>query len=395
MLKPISFTKSSLQLIISLLVLTVVTPNLSEAATLSPTPTNDPVTNQLTGLAQAKLDAEYNVLITGDSTKLTKPNFAMSGIVAQGINDDTTVLLRRNKGLADHGQHYTKALSELTVQKLDISKGTATMTADEYVVLHLDNGTNDPVDTKEWHMHIFHFTLQGNQWTLTQDENPNSSFPIPSIPDALKITSKPLLFTGKSTVPISRNGLTDTSASAMAMTAATVIHGTYNPTSAVNYAKTYAYHNNTAYITYQNDCTSFVSQALNWGGWQHIGGWYTDDNNWWYSPNRILAWGDKTQANSWIVTNDFYWFARNSGRATNANYFSDLRLGDVIQMNYTKVNGVLNGILDHTMIVTKIDSNGAIYVTEHSDPHIDKSLWDINNQYPGAAYYGTVMRYQY
>ena len=181
--------------------------------------------------------------------------------------------------------------------------------------------------------------------------------------------------------------------------------GAFNPTNAVNYANSYWGRDanstagyNTAYRVYydQNsgnlaDCTNFVSQAMNWGGWQHAGGWYQDAHYWWYSPNNIVQWGNKAEAWSWINANYWYFFARYSGRVLNATYLSDFRPGDVLQLDYSSNDG----ILDHTEIVTTKDSNGNLYLTSHAINVHNKSFWDIYAQNPGAAYYGSLMLYQY
>ncbi|WP_426004861.1 amidase domain-containing protein [Paenarthrobacter sp. NyZ202] len=41
----------------------------------------------------------------------------------------------------------------------------------------------------------------------------------------------------------------------------------------VNYARYWAFGRNGAYRQFGNDCQNFVSQSLNAGGWQHVGGW--------------------------------------------------------------------------------------------------------------------------
>jgi hypothetical protein len=355
------------------------------------TPIQGSLTVQLLTLAQSKLDAEYNVLISGDATKLTKANFAMSGAITRGLSNAANSQIELNKILADHGEHYTKAVSKLTVEKMDVSGDNATITAKEYSTRTLvDKYAKDPVDTKEEITHTFHYVLQSGQWTLTEDNVVNPFVPVSPEPGMPKVTGKPISFdtSTKSTASSQRSKFSN--ASANSMTTATM-HGTYNPTTAANYAISYWNNYNSAYRAYGNDCTNFVSQSSNWAGWQHIGGWYLDDNNWWYSPNPMVTWGNKTESRSWVNVQDYYFFARNSGRAFNAQYQTDFTVGDTLQVDFSKPDG----ILDHNTIVTRDDGNGNIFLTYHSNNTLNMSIWEFYYRTPGANYYGTLYYYTY
>jgi hypothetical protein len=364
-----------------------VTPGYVLAATPAGS-TGNPVTDQLVSIAQSKLNAEYDVLISGDATNLTKPSFKVNGAAVQGVTDAATVQLRRNKGLAEHGMHYTKSSSKLSVQNVSISNGVETVTALENVTLTLaETGSTDVTETKEQKTHIFRFTQQGGVWSLTDDQTPNEFLPITPEPGIVKIDGKQVPLDVNKKNPKSTQSAIPVSGPIMAA----ALSGTFNPNNAVNYARGYWSNYNSAYRTFASDCTNFVSQALNWAGWQHIGGPYDDPHNWWYSNNIILQWGGRAEARSWINTNSFYWFARYSGRAHDAAYLSDFRPGDVLQID----KGTPDGILDHTEIVTKKDSSGNIFLTSHSINVLDKPFWDIYYQYPGAYFYGTLMNYSY
>lgn len=357
----------------------ITTPTLASAAT----PSKNSLSDQLLGIAQSKLDAEYDVLTSGDSTKLTKANLPVSGFAAQGINDTANTQLRIHDGLASHGLRYSQFSSKLNAQKIDISNGNATITADETVTLVVDNGSKDPVNSKKRKTHIFNFSLQDGQWSLTQDKVLNDLAPVTPEPGEFKVQGAPINVLSK---PKNKSSVIDNT-----VVNASIVHGGFNPSNAVNYARSYWNNYNSAYRTYSNDCTNFVSQALNWGGWQHNGGWYDDTNYWWYSPSIVVAWGGRAESRSWIQTNYFWWFARNSGRARNAAYLSDFRPGDVLQIDQS----VPDGYLDHTEIVTSKDSSGNIYLTSHSVNVLDKPFWTIYYQYPGAAFYGSIMNYSY
>lgn len=383
-----------------------IVPQFAHAATLN---IKDSNIQQMLGVAQAKVDAENNVLISGDNTKLTQSTDQLNGVAAESLSEVANVQVRRNKILADHGQHYTKAISKFTIQKNDVSGNTATITAFEYTKLTLvnDNST-DQITTEEGKTHELHFTRQGNIWSLTEDKIIDNLGPIAPLGGEQKITAPVLSLdiTKKHPEP---SRIRSGNVSSDGVTTFTVTHGTFNPSNAVNYANNYwgrdQNSNNTAgynpaYRVYydQNsgnlaDCTNFVSQAMNWGGWQHIGGWYSDANNWWYDPALPweLAWGNKGESFTWINAHYFYFFARYAARVSNAATLSDFRPGDVLQIDF----GTPNGILDHTEIVTTKDSNGNIYLTSHAVNVHNKSFWDIYAQNPGANYYGSLMYYQY
>jgi hypothetical protein len=381
--------RKSFQSALSILVLTIgvsVIPTVAQAA--SPAVT-DPVVQQLISVAQQKLDAENNVLISGDATKLVQPMAQVSGLVSQQANAVAALQVRRNKSLTDHGQKYTKAVSTLTVEKTDIQADQATVIAEEESTLTLvDKYSPNPIYTKEEKEHVFHYVLQGNQWSLVSDDVASPFVPVSPESDAVKATGKPISLDVTAKHTVQRSKFASVLGSNIAMAA---MSGTYNPTNAVSYALNYWNNYNTAYRSYGNDCTNFVSQASNWGGWQHIGGFYLDNHYWWYSPNPILAWGNKTEARSWVNVQDYYFFARNAGRAFNAQSILDFIIGDTLQVDY----GTPDGILDHNTIVTANNGNGNIFLTYHSTNTRNISIWDFIARTPGANYYGTLYYSQY
>ena len=52
----------------------------------------------------------------------------------------------------------------------------------------------------------------------------------------------------------------------------------YNYQAMMDYAYNWAYGRNSAYPNYGNDCTNFVSQAMEAGGWAETGGFRWDDS---------------------------------------------------------------------------------------------------------------------
>lgn len=93
---------------------------------------------------------------------------------------------------------------------------------------------------------------------------------------------------------------------------------------------------------------------------------------WWYASD--------DQTRTWTASDWFYSFSPN--RATLAPYVSDLRVGDVLQIDWEG-----NGSVDHTAVVTKKDSNNKLYLTYHSNNRLDKPFTEIQLAYPLAKYY--------
>ncbi len=113
------------------------------------------------------------------------------------------------------------------------------------------------------------------------------------------------------------------------------------------YAERYWAVYNPAYRTFAErggDCTNFVSQAMRAGGWTDVGGWYKDDNNWWYNS--------VNQTTTWI--NVSYWYAFAALRSHRTYILAQpeqMGLADVLQADFQN-----DGSKDHTMIVSYLVS---------------------------------------
>jgi hypothetical protein len=370
----------------------LVNPNITQAAYS----TGDPVTDQLLDIAQAKLEAEYKALISGKAEDLTAAQVSLTGQAAEKVKDVSDLQLRRHRILAEHGQKYTKSSSELIIQKLDVSNDNATITAKENLTLTLiDKLSKDPVYTKEEKTHVFRFVRQEDKWSLIEDEELGGLRPASPQEGAQKITEKPVsldVAPGKSDKTRNKS-----SRRSPVHDVVNAMSGTYTPGATIEYAWNYWNNYNSAYRDYTNnggDCTNFVSQALNWGGWQHVVGLYYDPHFWWYSPKYISSW-QNDESLTWVNVHYFWYFARYSGRAEDAHYLSDFWLGDTMQVDFA--DPTPDGWLDHNAIVTnKIGDN--FFLTYHTPNTRDKSFWDFlmtNQETAQANYYGTLPFYYY
>ncbi len=384
---------TSLTLIISIAILT---PNIVEAAYN----TGNPVKDQLLDIAQAKLDAEYNTLINGNAKDLTAENLSLKGKAAEKEKETATMQLNRHNGLAENSQRYTQFSSSLDIKTADIQSNQSTIKAEESVNLTLmSEGSTEPILVQEGKTHIFHFVKEGEKWRITEDQEVGGLQPAQLEEGVTLVKERPLSLKDRKKnekdAP-SRNKLGKITGNNVVLA---LMSGTYNPTNAVNYANSYWNNYNTAYRNYSTlggDCTNFVSQAVNWGGWQHNGGFYLDYHYWWYSPGgNIEQWGNKGESRSWTYTNGLYWFARYSGRAFSASSWGQFYPGDILQVDKGEAGRQPDGALDHTYFVTKVDNNN-IYLTAHNtNVHDVPFFGDLANRWPGAKWYGTLPYYQY
>ncbi|WP_330304797.1 MULTISPECIES: DNRLRE domain-containing protein [unclassified Streptomyces] len=121
---------------------------------------------------------------------------------------------------------------------------------------------------------------------------------------------------------------------------------------------------------YDNDCTNFVSKSLNRGGGMKMksGGtrWtYDDDDYWWRDddnswPKRSYSWANAYHSANFMSRQATYaWHTKKS----------QVNVGDIIYYNWNlKGDDHPNGFkgISHASVVTKIDSQGNIYITQHS-----------------------------
>lgn len=138
----------------------------------------------------------------------------------------------------------------------------------------------------------------------------------------------------------------------------------YKANVAINYARKWANGRNPSYKDYgSNDCTNFVSQAVNWGG-----------------IPRSSTWTQYT--NPWINVIGFYNYMRSAGYTYGGDSSSSSRLGDVIQL-YNSGKGTWS----HTVIITGRSGSGWLY-SGHSNNRLD---YPIAAVYPTSTY--TNIRY--
>lgn len=157
---------------------------------------------------------------------------------------------------------------------------------------------------------------------------------------------------------------------------------TYNRSAAVTYATTYVYSPNTSvwcdYSSSGGDCTNFVSQCLEKGGWTMLrvgsfcstSSWYHNGAGKCYNTSTI-----KNHSCSWTQAADMQSLLSVSNRVVPASYpASSLELGDIIQLKNS------SGIAYHTMIVTTAGSIPKVTYRNASgySPYKNRPLSDFN-----------------
>jgi hypothetical protein len=246
-------------------------------------------------------------------------------------------------------------------------------------VLNLTVAGGDPLapKTTEYQLdHVFTFSKQGKSWMLSGDQVFDGL--VPAKPDG-----------NTAPVPFSPSNPAGSGADHKTVGA---IMATINRQAVVNYAYQYWGPNdsnyNGAYRNFNNsgtqggDCTNFISQALRNGGWPDVTGFYRNTTAWWYNS--------LNQTWTWINAQYWWQFAWNRPRVDHAAYVNDLVPGDILQLDFNRDNS-----MDHSMIVTKKDGNGNIYLTYHTTNTRDRAFSDIYNSNPNAWYYGWILRSSY
>jgi hypothetical protein len=150
---------------------------------------------------------------------------------------------------------------------------------------------------------------------------------------------------------------------------------TYDRTKAVDYARKWAKSTNPTYPRFDNDCTSFVSQALLEGGWTMIGGDVrdrTEDKVWWYGKSMFTS-----ASYTWGGAQNLANFLRVSKRGKQVTDSMTLQLGDVLQLAKT------TGHIYHTMMVTK-KTPVDIFLSYHTSDHLDEPLSAIRSRLPAG-----------
>ncbi|WHT18996.1 amidase domain-containing protein [Crossiella sp. CA-258035] len=159
------------------------------------------------------------------------------------------------------------------------------------------------------------------------------------------------------------------------------------------HAKTY----NPNYRAYSDtDCTNFISQIMEAGGWQYVGSTVferDDPTKWFYGP---FPW---TTSYTWSAAHNWAYFAQiHSRRTAGLENVWLMDLADVLQVDWDHPHEDPNepaDNIDHTMLVTgRAGVSGNPYATHlwmtyHSNDTVDRPLIEIlkENEDPANKWY--------
>lgn len=339
-------------------------------------------TDELTNVAWAALAAENQALTSENAAGILpeagSEGSTLTGAYAEAMAERVAKAADRSLALRAVGIRYDGFTTELTPSDLQVEGATATMKASELTVLHFaPSGDELAPTTTEYELdHLFTFEKRAGQWFLVSDQVLNDPTALDGNPEeAAETVPIPSNAPSLASLPgrrIGKLGPLPALDSASPEAAATA---TLSRSAIVNYAYKYAKNYNSSYRRWSADCTNFVSQAVRAGGWADVNGLYTSSSYWWYSS--------LNQTTSWINAHYWFWFTYNRPRGTLVSSTSALQTGDILQADWTG-----DGTMDHTMIITKKDSNGNLYLTYHSNDTVDKPFADIAKAYPSARFYG-------
>ena len=330
---------------------------------------NDVLTDTLADMAKSFIESKNQLLVTGYSN-ITPEQHPLSPSFKKLVQSDSGKILNQRESLISDGQEYSDFHTKLTVREKKVSKTKVVLRADEHTVLNLNKSSVDlsaPKTTEYVNEHILTFVKgKDGEWELSSDELVNAPAPASPVPGEKKIKGiKPTSTNEYRYYPQERDAEQRTYAA----------YSSLNRTAIVNYAYRYWSSYNPSYRSYPADCTNFVSQAVYSGGWYFVSGLYTSNNAWWYNY--------LNQTRTWAGAHNWFQFTKQRPRGYIARYFSDMQPGDILQADLNR-----DGTIDHSMIVTKKDSSGIIYLTYHTSNTKDKSINSVRSSYPNALYYG-------
>lgn len=335
--------------------------------------------DHLVAVVRLSLEEKMQLLVAGHVDTNVNYDKYMSASYMNTSRQECQEILQRGQALLSAGEGYCGFRSELKATSLAVFRSRAVLCATEHTVLDVSRSRQDsmaPETTEYVQNHRFTLLKEKGEWKLAADDLIDK--PIPASPATDPLRGEP-----ETTVPTGSDGplpfMPDVSDLPQAMSAPDAIFmqtSSLNRTAIINYAYKYWKNYNTAYRYFSgHDCTNFVSQAVRAGGWPYVSGWYRSDDAWWYGWP-IASW-------TWAGAHNWFSFTYNRPRGYIARYFSNMSPGDILQVDWQR-----DGTIDHSMIVTKKDSLGTIYLTYHSNPTRDRSITDILRQYPTSAYYG-------
>ncbi|WP_435283253.1 amidase domain-containing protein [Streptomyces koelreuteriae] len=344
------------------------------------------------------LQGRADIVTNNGATQAAKSKFVASAnskispALAARIAKEYAQLARLRAELREANGGYTHAEVQVNAGTTTVNGDVATVEVTEDARLYYPNVPAGDPEYEEYSVpHTLTFVKGADgSWLLDSDRveanltgpGPITQLAEPASAPASDSEDEGQLDAGSGTTPTSETDgdkPVETSSTAGHVTTKAAAAG-YNYGKMVSYANKYWKKANTDYRLYGSDCTNFISQAMIAGGWKTTSGSITtrkDNRRWFYGSWEIST------SYTWAGAENWYWFAKKHSKRTKAlDNVWKLLSSDVLQADWKR-----DGIIDHTMIVTKRGGNGEIYLTYHTPSKHNVKLSTLLKKYPKAAWY--------
>jgi hypothetical protein len=349
------------------------------------TSARETLAGELMEIAQESLNAQYATLVSGDiATGLAGKRFETR--FRNAIGDQLTSRVAIRSALLKKKIEFTAFRTKLVFQGLEVKDDKAQLTAIEITERDMNTPPGGPKITKSSDPHIFDFVKTSGEWQLVSDTivRPKPVFSqdgedLPLVPLPPPTTDGP---PEKNLRRRHHAVLTPRSVAAMPVG--------YDRITAINYARAHALSYNTDFKRFGNDCTNFISQTLLAGGWQMVYGLYTHNDVWWYTCS--LPGGYACHASyTWGAAYNFHAFL-NTGpghRTDYVQYYGDVWPGDLIFADWDRPGQHLpDGRIDHVMFVTGRDTEGNLFISQHTTDRLDRPFAEVILSETSAQFFG-------
>jgi len=343
---------------------------------------------ELIAIAEDSLNAQYQTLVSGDveaSLKARPLAHLYRATIANQLNSQVAIRAELKKVKMSYKSFRTR----LVLRDIQVDGDKAQLKATEVTSMDMDTPPGGPKVTKFSDPHVFDFINEGGEWHLVND---------------VIVRPAPVVEKQQADLPAAppAKDLAEAKAlkhynHAVSTRAATRMFGSYDRVASVAYAKQYALTYNSAFKHFNNDCTNFVSQSLNAGGWEMVTGYYTNQDVWWYAC--ALPGGYVCNASyTWGAAYNFRQFLNTSpgNRTVAAQQLSNLFTGDIIFADWDGPSGHHpDGRVDHVMFVTGKDTDGNLYISQHTNDRLDRPMAQVILQETEAQFYGFKVKDSY
>lgn len=337
------------------------------------------VASQLMKIAEEALTTQYEILVSGDGEGPLK-NKRFTHLYRKALKERFADQIDLRNTLLKTKQDFKRFKTEMRLKGVSVNGDTATLLATEQTELYM-SVPGGPTSMGLVDEHIFQFRKVEGEWELVSDTIPKPS----SDPDLSVLDNRRSGPTREQAAKFEKVGF------------APALRTTYDRVAAVNYAKQYAMNANPEYIIFGGtDCTNFTSQSLYAGGVPQVLGWYRSEDVWFYSCS-VFGQTRATASWTWSKASMLYNYLLTHASATQywVNQYPEgvnpgLWPGDVIFADWDAADGTHHPdtIIDHAMFVTGRDTQGNLYISQHSPSRRDQPLAVTHQKEPAAKYEG-------